>query len=203
MNHREQTHLRLGVRRALHSLSLLLLPIAAPKTHSALTHPNARNDRPAESGSDQAPLPYLLTLGAPALRFQAAPPPPDLTSRPAAAAPPMPALSPTETTVAQANLAAAHVTSSVPSVPATSNELQSEKAKPANSPAASAKVTPPPILPDDSSPSIRPEDFLPYFQIPGAGRPPTSVNVIAPAVSNASGSIPVPPSSATYTQTPK
>ena len=108
MNHREQTHLRRGVRRTLHSLSLLLLPIVAPKTVSALTLPRARADRSAESGEDRAQQPYLPVIGTLALRFQAAPPPPDLTSRPAAAAPPVPALSPTETAVAQANLAAAN-----------------------------------------------------------------------------------------------
>jgi hypothetical protein len=191
------------VRRALHSLSLLLLPIAAPKTVSALTHAHGGVDRPVGSGEDQAPLPYLPVIGAPALRFQAAPPPPDLTSRPAAAAPPVPALSLTETTVAQANLAAARPTSPAGPAPATPTEPPPETAKTARTPNASGKPVPPSILPDDSQPSVRPEDFLPYFQVPGAGRQPGEVNVIMPAVRGASGSISAPPSSATYTQTPK
>jgi hypothetical protein len=201
MNHREQTHLRAGVRRALHSLTLLLLPIVAPKALSAFTPNRARPDQPKESGSDQAPPPYLPVLGSPALRFQAAPPPPDLTSRPAAAAPPLPALSPTENTVAQANLAAAHPIASA--TPGKTPEPPPESAKVAPVPGTPAKPAPPPILPDDSAPSVRPEDFLPYFQVPGAGRSPAGVNVIMPGVPGASGSLPVPPSSATYTQTPK
>lgn len=203
MNHREQTHLRRGVRRTLHSLSLLLLPIVAPKTVSALTLPRARADRSAESGEDRAQQPYLPVIGTLALRFQAAPPPPDLTSRPAAAAPPVPALSPTETAVAQANLAAANP--GAPVVPAAPPrpELPPETAKLAAATVAPARPAPPPILPDDSQPSVRPEDFLPYFQVPGSSRQPGDVNVIAPAYRGATGSIPAPPSSATYTQSPK
>jgi hypothetical protein len=47
-------------------------------------------------------------------------------------------------------------------------------------------------LPDDLRQPTRPEDFLPYFQLPGPGVNP---GVPAPA--------PLPPSSATYTQTPR
>ena len=220
MNHREQTHLRVCVRRALHALSLLLLPTVAPKNFSALTNSRAIPGRPGKSDADSSPLPYLSVLGAPALRFQEAPPPPDLSTRPAAAAPPVPALTLTETTVAQANLAAAHTSTPPPPVPAPAAESPAENAKPAPAPATSDPAlaaskrsadgpaptapakTAQPILPDESHPSVRPEDFLPYFQIPGAGGQP-GVNVIMPAVPTASGSLPVPPSSATYTQSPK
>ena len=52
--------------------------------------------------------------------------------------------------------------------------------KPAPAVAQPSKPAPAAILPDDTRPVIRAEDFLPYFQVPGA----------------------LPPSSATYTQSP-
>ena len=45
-----------------------------------------------------------------------------------------------------------------------------------------AKAPAQPIIRDDVKPPVHPEDFLPYFQVPGN---------------------PVPPSAAAYTQTPK
>jgi hypothetical protein len=70
--------------------------------------------------------------------------------------------------------------------------------KPAPNP---AKAPPPAIIPDDARPSVRPEDFLPYFQLPGAGKP-GDVNLLVPAsaLRGDTGSLPVQPSSATYTQ---
>ncbi len=185
MNHREYTHLRVSVRRALHCLSLLLLPAALPKSLPALSRPEPGSRHPGES--EPSPQPYLPVLGSPALRFQLAPPPPDLTTRPSAGAPPVPALTPTETAVAQANVAAAN--SATPVAPAAS-EPTSSHAQPAAvgatptpaQPAVPAKPSAAPIIPDDVRPSVRPEDFLPYFQIPGTAAPP------------------LPPSTATYTQ---
>ncbi len=52
---------------------------------------------------------------------------------------------------------------------------------PAPAVAVPSKPAPAAILPDDTRPAIRAEDFLQYFRAPGA----------------------IPPSSATYTQTPK
>lgn len=52
-----------------------------------------------------------------------------------------------------------------------------------------AKPGPSAILPDDTRTQIRAEDFLPFFQAPGA-RPAAAPGTL-------------PPSSATYTQTPK
>lgn len=200
MNHREPPHLRVAVRRALHCLSLVLLPTLAPEGVHALPR-----SRPPGSGPDlrnAEPNPYLPKLGAPALRFQEATPPPDLVVRPAAAAPPTPPLSPTETSVALANAAAAQSTVA-PTRPAP--DPASAPAKPAATetpaPASPPTKTPPPILPDAARPSVRPEDFLPYFQIPGAARNPSDVTIIAPAAINAPPPpAALPPSSATYTQ---
>jgi len=135
--------------------------------------------------------PYLPVIGAPLLRFQEATPPPDLVTRPASAAPPMPALTPTESSVALANAAAtrsAMLSSRAPEpAPAAKPEAKDAPAEP-------AKATPPAIIPDDVRPPVHPEDFLPYFQIPGSTRQPGDMTPTAPAPG------PLPPSSATYIQ---
>jgi hypothetical protein len=196
MNLREPPQWPVGARRALRCLSLLLLPALAPKAANAL--PRSRPPaEPTVRAPGAEPGPYLPALGAPPLRFRRSAPPPDLVTRPAAAAPPVPALTPTESTVAQANVAAAQ--SATVAAP---HEAPPAVSKPKETPPP-AKPAPPPILPDDTRPSIRPEDFLPYFQIPGAGRAPGDVRLIVPGAWPAPTAAPVPPSSATYTQTPK
>ncbi len=90
-----------------------------------------------------------------------------------------------ESAVAAANSAASlgPLAPSLDSVTATENAKAALSA-PSNElmPVAPSKSPAPPILRDDVKPLIHPEDFLPYFQIPNT---------------------PVPPSSASYTQTPK
>lgn len=201
MNHREPPHLAAATRRALHCLSLLLLPTLVPTGADALP----RGHLPQEgTGSQRAakPAPYLPIVGASPLRFQEATPPPDLVTRPPAAAPPRPALTPTENSVAIDNAAAAHSISNPPPDAEASSASVAKPTAPARETAGSAK-TPPAILPDDSRPAVRPEDFLPYFQIPGAARNPGDVTLLVPAASAAPAPAPLPPSSATYTQTPK
>ena len=198
MNHREPPLLPAGARRALRYLSLLLLPALAPKSAHSLPHSRPVPGAPANLGGDE-PAPYLPLLGALPLRFQSAPPPPDLTTRPAAAAPPVPAPSPTESSVAQANAAAVQPAAATKRV---ADETPLADLKPRETPPP-AKPVPPPILPDDARQAIRPEDFLPYFQIPGSAKQPGDVNVIVPAALAAPAPAPLPPSSVIYTQTPK
>jgi hypothetical protein len=198
MNHREPPHLPAGVRRALHCLSLLLLPAMAPDG----VHAIARS-RPTQGGALGAgSTPYLPVAGSPPLRFQEAAPPPDLTTRPAAAAPPTPALTPTESSVAQANADASRSTTIAEPAQSQPAAPTAEKAPAKDAPLPRAK-TPPPILPDDARPAVRPEDFLPYFQIPGSAQNPSDVTLLVPAPRSAPAPAPLPPSSATYTQTPK
>lgn len=197
MNHSEPPHLPVGARRALRCLSLLLLPALAPKAAHSLPRSRSAPGPAVESPGPES-VPYLPALGARPLRFQRATPPPDLVTHPAAGAPPVPALTLTESTVAQANAAAAQSTGGTarPEKPAAENAP-----KPTPPP---AKPTPPSILPDDTRPIIRPEDFLPFFQIPGTAKTPGDVHVVVPASSfSAPTAAPLPPSSATYTQTPK
>jgi hypothetical protein len=145
--------------------------------------------------SDAEPAPYLPILGAQPLRVEEAPPPPDLSSRPAAGAPPVPALNPTESAVAVANAdairVAANTTDDASGTAAETPEKQkqAEVAQVIAPPVAPAQKTPPPILPDTSHPSVRPEDFLPYFQVPGSRSVPDA------PVPGA-----IPQSSATYIQ---
>lgn len=195
MNHREPPHLPVGTRRALHCLSLLLLPAISPR--AALSLPRARppTDLPARPAGRE-PVPYLPVLCAPPLRFERPAPPPDLT-QPAAAAPPIPPLTLTESSVAQANAAAAQ--SAAGTLP---TGFSLPPVVPTSSPAP-AKAAPAPILRDDARPAIRNEDFLPFFQIPGTARAPGDVNLIVPAAITAPAGVALPPSAATYTQTPK
>lgn len=145
-------------------------------------------------------MPYLPALGSGPLRFQTAAPLAEAPARPAAGAPPVPALTPTESAVAQANLAAAQsAATSRPPAPAApaSEEAETPAPPPPAKPAAQS------ILPDDTRPRVRPEDFLPFFQIPGSARGTGDVNLIAPATLSAPTAAPLPPSTATYTQTPQ
>jgi hypothetical protein len=200
MNHREPPHLPVGVRRALHCLALVVLPALAPDGVQALPR-----TRPVGSGPElrsAGSAPYLPTAGALPLRFEEAAPPPDLVTKPPAAAPPVPALSPAETSVALANAAAAQPAAPLPEP--TPAAVAPASAKPADSPAAQPSTpikTPPPILPDSARPSVRPEDFLPYFQIPGSATKTPDVTLLVPVPPGAP--VPastLPPSSATYTQ---
>jgi hypothetical protein len=192
MNHREPPQLPAGMRKALHCLSLLLVP--------ALTldqgHAGPRMRTALRASADHAP--YLPILGSPSLRVEEAPPPPDLTTKPPAAAPPVPALSRIEASVAVENATAASTSAPVPE-PATATP----DAAAATPPAAEAAKAPAPILPDTIHPVVHPEDFLPYFEIPGTARKPGEVNVIIPGLPSAPTPGAIPPSSANYTQSPR
>ncbi len=201
MNHREPPQLSAGLRRTLHCLSLFLLPAFAPDGVQALPR-----TRPARIGSDLGTMegiPYLPVVGPPPLRFQEAAPPPDLVTRPAAAAPPLPALSPAETSVALANAAASSASAALLAEAELAEEEAKSKTKAAAAkPAAPPVKAPPPILPDSGRPTVRPEDFLPYFQVPISGRAPANVTIVAPVPPAAPTPGTLPASSATYKQTP-
>jgi len=136
--------------------------------------------------------PYLAVLGSSPLRIQEAAPPPDLSVRPPAGAPPLlvptvaeastPLPSPVQTSASEAQT----MQSTPPGTEtAPASEAEAKPAKPAKS-----------ILPDDTRPKVRAEDFLPFFQPPGANLNPNDVTLAptppAPGVQ--------PPSSATYKQ---
>ncbi len=161
-----------GIRQTLRGLGLLLLSGLGPE---AISDQYRHRTGPPFGGRMTAKesAPYLPAIGSPGLRFREPEPVPAMIVRPVAVGSPMPGLNVIETTVAVAN-----TTASLGPLNPTQGSVD-----PANVPPVEQKPTPtkkpaPAILPDDAKPPVRPEDFLPYFQIPGA----------------------VPPSSATYQQ---
>lgn len=140
-------------------------------------------DNPSNSAGSR---PYLKITGALALRFSTVPPPPELTVTSVASAPSL--------TVASAPEAPAPVLSTSP--------VETPAARPADptttQPAPVINNPPPAILPDDTLPATRPEDFLPFFQFPTSNG---DLTIVVPATASrppAPGQL--PPSSATYQQ---
>ena len=189
MNHREPTSVPRGTGQALPCLALLLLPLLA------VARAWSRPMLPPQATST-ASKPYLGAIGAPPLRFQVPAPPPDLVTRPPAAAPPQPASTGEISDVtphAAPPATTATITVNPTAVPA--NQPTDSAAAPEAEAPAPAR-TPPPILRDEIHRQTRAEDFLPFFQPPGANQNqgdfsmrPTSPT---PGVQ--------PPSSATYQQ---
>ncbi len=188
-----------GAGPALPWLALLLLSLlAAAKAWS----------KPHAASVAVLPLkPYLTVLGAPPLRFEEPLPPPDLTTHPPATAPPYPTSedhpsSPPENKPdVVSTLPAATAENNTPHVVLSSTHPLGVERDPVVDPVAVPTRTPPPILPDDTRPPVRPEDFLPYFQIPATL--PGDPDVIVPVPRTVPTAAPLPPSSATYTQTPR
>lgn len=128
-------------------------------------------------------------MGSPPLRFRESAPPADLVASPPAAAPPLPHLTQAESSVGQANTAAAHALSSDRPADASGPESKAD----------AQKSTPVSILPDTIRPQVQAEDFLPYFLIPDSAK--TDNQPSRPPQPPSPGTL--PPSTATYTQTPK
>jgi hypothetical protein len=136
--------------------------------------------------------PYLVVLGSSPLRIREASPPPDLSVHPPAGAPPQPMAE------APGHPGAIPPQTEIPtSAEATPQTIPSGTENP-TVPAPEGKPTKPAksILPDDTRAKVRAEDFLPFFQPPGANQNPNDVTVAptppAPGIQ--------PPSSATYRQ---
>ncbi|MGH7945823.1 MAG: hypothetical protein ACREH8_11265 [Opitutaceae bacterium] len=187
MNHSERPHLPSGARRALHGL-ILLLP-ATLTLKDAHAFPCIRQLVRADIGRQgTGNSPYLPAVGPAPLRFAAAPEVPD-------SSPPRPVSEvPSDSTGSSEENIAAEPTPP-PDVTTVSDAKTESKETPPN------KETPG-ILWDDAHPAVRPEDFLPYFQIPG-GKQPGEVTIVVPVPRSAPAPAPLPPSSATYTQTPQ
>jgi hypothetical protein len=152
-------------------------PASAPAPVSASSVPRVPKSRLA-SGHH----PYLAAIGVRALRFADAPPertdepPPFTLPKPIVVAPELPpALEP-------------------PPPPPPPPPAEEIKAAPPPAPAGSKPLL---IIPDDTKRAVRPEDVLPFFQLPhGAGEP--SVNIAVPFTPAQPSAATLPPSSATY-----
>lgn len=198
----------LRLRQASHCLALLLLPALAPGFSRAVPRPRANPGPEAAVQPRHTPQPYLRVVGAPPLRFvEVAPPADPITRLPATGNPPGLAdnleaelAQSTETTddVAPELAATTEVEEAMPAA----RPLPTTVPPPARAETAPVSSGPAPILPDDTRPSLRPEDFLPFFQLPGTSSVSADVTVITPAPRQAPAPAPLTPSSATYRQTP-
>lgn len=192
MNHSEPTSAPpRGVGRVLPGLTLLLLPWLV--VDSARSRQLASAER-----SLLVQTPYLAAIGAPSMRFLDPAPPPDLVTRPPAAAPPLlKTEAPTRPDVIPASPEVAATsptnTAAAPEPAATATTTSTEE-HPTPRPVA-------PILVDELRPRVRAEDFLPYFQIPAEHN--GDVSVLVPIPRGASAPAALPTSSATYTQSPR
>ncbi len=197
MNHSVPTPVPLGIRRALQCLALLL-PALVPMTMRAAMRQRAMLSPPAGRHGAE-PAAYLPTLGAPPLRFADGTPAPELVTRPAAAAPPLPGRTRTESSVALANAAAAQSTTvhGGSPLPRRTSAVEAPEGTPIADPEAPSS-----ILPDEIRPQVRPEDFLPYFQLPSPVPPAGGVNPGDPLPPHTPTTARPPTSSATYRQTP-
>jgi hypothetical protein len=185
-----------GLHRSLRVISLLLLQHAlvplGTDAHAHMRLPsNPENDR-----NDTDSRPYLKVSGNLPLRFAAAPRPIPLLPVKAAVAAEIPqsvpaaSSSPAETPVASTLAPAPAAEVKEPATPAPTVETS-----PTTIPANDKPV--PSILPDDTHPSTRAEDFLPFFQFP-SGKDVTVVVPASAARAPAPGHLPA--SSATYQQ---
>lgn len=179
MNSHHPPSPRGGLHRFIRLFSLLLVQHALmPSVIDARSRLPGNPD--GDRSSEPASFPYLKVAGAPALRFRAAPPPPDLTSKPPAAGSPHPAPS---------KVAASEPDVTIPS--AEPVKIQKDASPEPTGPVSTKPALT--ILPDDTRSSTRAEDFLPFFQFPGS-----SSDVSVPARPTSPGQL--TPSSATYQQ---
>jgi hypothetical protein len=181
--------------RALRYVALILLPMLVPSAKAA-----GRSRIQSQLGvrAPEGSAPYLLAIGPPPLRFQAYEPPPDLSTRLPAGAPPVPHAD------SSSNSSAPDVIPFEPEATSLPNTVSTTKTPTKENPVNPHKRSAPaPIIPDDTRPHVRPEDFLPYFQIPGSAQGPAEVSVVMPVPRTAPAPAPLPASSATYTTTPR
>lgn len=181
MKSRNHSTWRVKTARIMRCLSFLLVPALA----SEVT-PRPRSTSSCATGSTPGAdplLPYLLAVGPPPLRFAQALPLPDVSTRPASAAPPVPAV---VEEIAAANAASAKPVGTAPPSPVAPPEAPApEPATTLVAPVDTAKPTPAKtpaaLIPDDTQHELRPEEILPFFQMPGAGGAATVVVPVVPA----------------------
>lgn len=192
MNHRETPHHPARRREALGCLALMLL---APMGAKALPRPGSPKTHSPHGAN---PTVYLPVVGAPQLRFQPKPivaeAPAKVAASPAVASPATPSSPANDFIIPKLPDAKDHGTEA-----AAQNVVEKT---PATTPPPATKP-PPAIITDELRPAARAEDFLPYFQMPGSARTSRDVNLLMPAPGSAPTPAAIPPSSATYTQTPK
>lgn len=189
MNH-HQRHTPPGAKRALRGFALLLVAIlSSHESPAALRLPKCR-----ATAAKVTARGYLSVAAAPGLRFQE----PVLFSvrqstKPVALARASETTASPDAVVPRGD-PSSHAPESAASIPVSPEENAPQKTK------SGAGQR---ILPDNARPITRPEDFLPFFRFPAATGQSGSVDVILPVPADAPAVAPLPPSSATYFQSPK
>lgn len=207
MNHREPSRTRFRVRPSSRLLALLLLPVLVPELAEATPRPRPSTGLPVRVQPED-PEPYLRHVEPVPLRFRPAPAPlapwPEtLTSADESAAPNSVTTDPVTTDVVASvqHSAPAGYTEGNPTEVVHSDVVAA--AEPiSNSPPDTPVRTPAPILVDELRPTVRPEDFLPFFILPGTQGQEGGPAVIVPIPRQPSSPAPLPPSSATYIRSP-
>jgi len=196
MNHREPPHLPVENRKTFHYVALLLLPTLAPII--ALASGRVRSNGHQSARLDES-VPYLQSVGAPPIRFRERTPPP-------AQIPPPALLGMAVRLDGDSLVGATDRPDVIVARPTAPPDDPSEMAETAPTkpivPAVKPPPPPPSIIPDDTRPTVRPEDFLPFFQLPGSASAPGGVGVFVPVPAAASEAVRLPPSTANYRQTP-
>ena len=187
MNHSEPPHLPTGARRALHGLILLVLAtLILSQAHGV---PSIRVLQEGEIVIGPLPnRPYLPAIGPAPLRFAAEPLP--RAPRPVA-----------ETTALPAAVTLPLEETPLDVAPAPSDTVTDAGPTPEHADPTSARE-PARILLDDVRPQVRPEEFLPYFQVPRS-KHPGELTIMAPVPPAPPAPAANRPSSATYTQSPQ
>jgi hypothetical protein len=189
MNH-HQRHMPPGAQRALRGLALLVVVLSSQEALATLRLPKfyATSVRVSARG-------YLSSVGAPELRFQA-PSSPRVRPSPKSAVGAAPAK--IEEANAASGAAASAGTQSVAPAQSTRVDTVPDEIAPQKTKSGPSQR----ILPDTARPVAHPEDFLPFFRFPAATGPSGSVDVVVPVPATAPAGPPLPPSSATYNQSP-
>ena len=195
MNHHQRL-LPPGANRALRYFSLLLFALMSAHETAAMPRLFKLKSEPTKTN----PTGYLPAVGAPALRFQE--PAPVASPLLFKALLPSASLSRAASPEDPAEITDEPVPVTVASIPPGDAISPIEGIQEKTVPQKTKAI--PQIIPDETSPPVRPEDFLPFFQFPGpTGAPTGNLNVIVPVPHNAPSPPPLAPSSANYTQTPK
>jgi hypothetical protein len=178
-------------RRAWLYLSLLL-PSLASEVAQSPSPPAYGESAVRDRSRNEVSRPYLRSIGPPVLRFQENLPPPDLSARPPPGGPPKGASSSSNPNAPDV---IAHKPAPIAAIPAAAPARPDETRSAQGTPSVPTVEA---IPPDDAQPKVRAEDFLPYFQFPGAETRSSDTNASnnAPAADTAPKSIPA--SSATY-----
>jgi hypothetical protein len=196
MNQRVTASTSVSIPRAWAFLTLMLPALTLEVAQT--TAPQAfGNGYPLPPPSADGSRPYLAFVGPPPLRFQEEIPPPETVSHPDTGA----AAKPVAKTEAD--------TTRMPVLDVPMDPMQMVSASPGKTdvgavskPSAKAAATTgtPSVLPDDATPKVRPEDFLPFFQFPGAGTHGADAPAAPAAPPTPATPGTLPPSTATYQQ---